>query len=63
METSAPKRKEIQFSDEEYIAVEQKASAARIPMAAYISKAALEQDLVYSIEHRRAGDNEADFSH
>ena len=39
------KRKEIQFSDEEYIAVEQKASAARIPVAAYIRQAALDKTL------------------
>ena len=39
------KRKEIQFSDEEYIAVEQKASAARIPVAAYIRQAALDKNL------------------
>ncbi|MDY5023686.1 MAG: hypothetical protein SPF00_01015 [Candidatus Egerieousia sp.] len=45
------KRKEIQFSDEEYIAVEQKASAARIPVAAYIRQAVLiGQDLVCGIE-------------
>ena len=39
------KRKEIQFSDEEYIAVEQKASAARIPVAAYIRQAVLDKTL------------------
>ena len=39
------KRKEIQFSYEEYIAVEQKASAARIPVAAYIRQAVLDKTL------------------
>ena len=39
------KRKEIQFSDEKYIAVEQKASAARIPVAAYIRQAVLDKTL------------------
>lgn len=57
------KRKEIQFSDEEYIAVEQKASAARIPGGGIYPPVCIGQDLVCGIEYRRTGDNEADFGH
>ena len=39
------KRTEIQLSDEEYIAVEPKASAAQIPVAAYIRQAVLDKTL------------------
>ena len=39
------KRKEIQFSDEEYAVVERKANAARMPVAAFIREAALDKPL------------------
>ena len=39
------KRKEIQFSEAEYAAVEQKANAARLSVAAFIREAALGKEL------------------
>ena len=43
--TKRTKRKEIQFSDEEYAVVKRKANAARMPVAAFIREAALGKPL------------------
>ena len=49
-ENKRTKRKEIQFSEAEYAAVEKKANAARLSVAAFIREAALSKEL--SAAHR-----------
>ena len=44
-ENKRTKRKEIQFSEAEYIAIENKANAARLSVAAFIREAALGKEL------------------
>ena len=44
-ENKRTKRKEIQFSETEYAAVEKKANAARLSVAAFIREAALSKEL------------------
>ena len=44
-ENKRTKRKEIQFSEAEYTAIEKKANAARLSVAAFIREAALSKEL------------------
>ena len=44
-ENKRTKRKEIQFSEAEYTAIEKKANAARLSVAAFIREAALGKEL------------------
>ena len=62
-ENKRTKRKEIQFSETEYAAVEKKANAARLSVAAFIREAALSKEIVSRTHHRRKRADKAHGQH